>query len=64
MTSRKQFREGDVVIYDSGTENLEAYFDQYAEHDSTGAYIYPINNNVIGIYVDTNSLTLRKKEAR
>ena len=64
MTSRKRFRQGDVVIYDSATHNLEAYFDQYAEHDSTGAYIYPINGSVIGLYVNPNSLTLEKRGTR
>lgn len=64
MTSRKQFRQGDVVIYNSATQNLEAYFDQYAEHDSTGAYIYPMNGSVIGLYVTTNSLTLKKRGTR
>lgn len=64
MTSAKRFRQNDVVIYNSATQNLEAYFDQYAEHDLTGAYIYPVDGGVLGLYVDTNSLTLKKGGTR
>jgi hypothetical protein len=56
-----QFQQGDVVIYDSRARKTEAYFDQYAEHDPTGAYIFPVHGDTIGIYVNTNSLTLKER---
>jgi len=56
-----QFQQGDVVIYDSRARKTEAYFDQYAEHDPAMAYIYPLYGDTIGIYVNTNALTLKER---